>query len=113
MIQNSCPCEYRYSDPGVSENAGVATSGVLCILWFEGKHRAAEVLGQKRPLRRSGTLLFVTGPNAGQSFGVNATYSYCWDVGAGVVTLTSDLLERAGCRNQIIKCREEGGRAGG
>src|SRR4051812_5875092 len=31
---------------------------------------------QRRPLTRSGTLLFVTGPNAGQSFAVNATYSY-------------------------------------
>ena len=31
---------------------------------------------QKRPLTRSGTLLFVTGPSAGQSFAVGATYSY-------------------------------------
>jgi hypothetical protein len=31
---------------------------------------------QKRPLTRSGTLLFQTGPNAGQSFAVDAAYSY-------------------------------------
>jgi len=31
---------------------------------------------QKRPLTRSGTLLFVTGPNAGQSFAVDAAYTY-------------------------------------
>ena len=31
---------------------------------------------QKRPLTRSGTLLFVTGPNAGQTFALGATYSY-------------------------------------
>ena len=31
---------------------------------------------QKRPLTRSGTLVFVTGPNAGQSFAVDAAYSY-------------------------------------
>ena len=31
---------------------------------------------QKRPLTRNGTLLFQTGPNAGQTFAVNATYSY-------------------------------------
>ena len=31
---------------------------------------------KNRPLTRSGTLLFVTGPNAGQSFAVDATYSY-------------------------------------
>ncbi|HKR08437.1 MAG TPA: hypothetical protein VJS39_04545 [Gemmatimonadaceae bacterium] len=32
--------------------------------------------GQKRPLTRSGTLLFQTGPDAGQTFAVNAAYSY-------------------------------------
>ena len=31
---------------------------------------------QKRPLTRSGSLLFDTGPNAGQTFAVNTTYSY-------------------------------------
>ncbi|HJQ09565.1 MAG TPA: hypothetical protein VJ840_00910 [Gemmatimonadaceae bacterium] len=31
---------------------------------------------QKRPLTRSGTLLFQTGPNAGQTFAVDAAYSY-------------------------------------
>lgn len=31
---------------------------------------------QNRPLTRSGNLVFVTGPNAGQSFAVDATYSY-------------------------------------
>ena len=31
---------------------------------------------QKRPLTRSGTLLFQTGPHAGESFAVNAAYSY-------------------------------------
>jgi hypothetical protein len=31
---------------------------------------------QNRPLTRSGSLFFVTGPNAGQSFAVDAAYSY-------------------------------------
>ena len=31
---------------------------------------------QKRPLTRSGTLLFQTGPNVGQTFAVDAAYSY-------------------------------------
>jgi YD repeat-containing protein len=31
---------------------------------------------QTRPLTRNGTLIFQTGPNAGQSFAVDATYSY-------------------------------------
>jgi hypothetical protein len=31
---------------------------------------------QNQPLTRSGTLLFVTGPNAGQTFTVDAAYSY-------------------------------------
>ena len=31
---------------------------------------------QKRPLTRSGALLFVTGPNAGQTFALTAAYSY-------------------------------------
>jgi hypothetical protein len=42
----------------------------------DGDHYTIDNTYTYRPLTRNGNLVFVTGPNGGQTFAVNATYSY-------------------------------------